>query len=722
MRKIINIKILSLFILLTVLFSGVVVSADTNKPDLNELSDYVYVNDIKELRSASYLFKFDAPKTFAYNFNFMWTDPYEISGIKTPVIELYDKDLNLVKSSDNTDLSIFLNEGTYYIYIYTPNGEDIGYAPFQIKYDYKIIAKIKEPNSSEYKDLTRTGWFSSSSLSGKWDYYAIPANSDVTLGMTVNNLPSGQYDFGYEWYLVKDNKDTLIKKDSTISQKFDSTGDKLYKCKITDKKSSFSFVVYFEMEAEKKLAFTDGTSIDFEFKAFRPSEERVSVLKPIDIVEGQKVFYNFYYYYEYGDYSYGYSIKTTDSVTIRPESKGVCFFHSAYVSGGASVGKDMYYFVFDDGAGEKITCDKKYHISKETNVNEYNQVIYSFTPEKDGVYTFFSSNKTLGDPMVVVFDSDRNVVCYDDDGEYDYWDNPSLFESMGSFDTRMISDCKAEAQLTAGKTYYIAIPIIYRYLDCDFSVSLKGSNSGLSFGDFVERLYVVALNRQSEKEGKDYWCELVGNGTLSGADCARFFLTSPEFKGRNLSDEDFLKVLYSTFFDRNAADDPDGFNFWMNSLKSVGKDTVVEGFINSPEWCNICADYGVRSGAPTAKATKASKNATAFATRLYTECLGREPEEGGLNYWSLGLTNQELTGSQAAHEFFYCQEFNDHNFDNKELLTRMYKTFMGREPDTDGLNYRLNNMNNGMTKDQVFNSFVQSQEFTDICASYAITR
>ena len=248
------------------------------------------------------------------------------------------------------------------------------------------------------------------------------------------------------------------------------------------------------------------------------------------------------------------------------------------------------------------------------------------------------------------------------------------------------------------------------------------AGSELSFGDFVERLYVVALNRQSEKEGKDYWCELVGNGTLTGADCARFFLTSPEFKGRNLSDEEFLKVLYKTFFDRDAKDDPDGFNFWMNSLKSVGKDTVVEGFINSPEWCDICATYGVKSGAPTAKATKASKNATAFATRLYTECLGREPEEGGLKYWSLGLTNLELTGSQAAHEFFYSKEFNDHGFDNKELLTRMYRTFMGREPDTDGLNYWFDNMNKGMTKDQVFNSFVQSQEFTEICASYAIDR
>ncbi|MBO7452622.1 MAG: DUF4214 domain-containing protein, partial [Clostridiales bacterium] len=132
--------------------------------------------------------------------------------------------------------------------------------------------------------------------------------------------------------------------------------------------------------------------------------------------------------------------------------------------------------------------------------------------------------------------------------------------------------------------------------------------------------------------------------------------------------------------------------------------------------------YGVKSGATRAKATIASKNATEFATRLYTECLGRDPEEGGLKFWSLGLTNLELTGKQAAHEFFFSKEFNDFNLDNEGLLTRMYKTFMGREPDDDGMNYWLKEMENGMTKEQVFNEFVKSKEFTEICQKYAIDR
>ncbi|MBO7448821.1 MAG: DUF4214 domain-containing protein [Clostridiales bacterium] len=354
---------------------------------------------------------------------------------------------------------------------------------------------------------------------------------------------------------------------------------------------------------------------------------------------------------------------------------------------------------------------------------EVEQKVFAFTPSKDDTYIFTSDAdiETVELNMGVFDEADNLIASFD---SYKVFNDGSIVDNEIQYklaEGKFTTDMNLSLDLKGGQTYYF----YFMGYDPTHSLKLKvasKSNLGGGFEDFVERLYVVALNRPSEKEGKDYWCELVGNGTLTGADCARFFLTSSEFKGRNLSDEDFLKVLYKTFFDRDAANDPDGFNFWMNSLKSVGKDTVVEGFINSPEWCDICATYGVKSGAPTAKATKASKNAIAFATRLYTECLGREPEEGGLKYWSLGLTNLELTGSQAAHEFFYSKEFNDHNFDNKELITRMYKTFMGREPDTDGLNYWLSNMNNGMTKDQVFNSFVQSQEFTEICAAYAIDR
>ena len=287
----------------------------------------------------------------------------------------------------------------------------------------------------------------------------------------------------------------------------------------------------------------------------------------------------------------------------------------------------------------------------------------------------------------------------------------------------LIDEDKTETETVEAKITFEngATTYTVSFKNSDFNANVQTKTLS-AFGDFVERLYVVALDRPSEPEGKAFWSEHVGNGDLTGAACANEFLLSKEFNDRGLNDEQFLTVLYSVFFDRKASEDPDGFNFWMNSLKVQGRDSVVDCFINSTEWCNVCATYGVKSGATRAKATIASAKAKAFATRLYTECLGRDPEEDGLKFWSLGLTNLELTGSQAAHEFFFCKEFNDHNFDNKELITRMYKTFMGREPDDAGMTFWLDSMSKGMTKQQLFDSFVNSPEFTQICQSYAIDR
>ncbi|MBP5491601.1 MAG: heparinase II/III family protein, partial [Clostridiales bacterium] len=71
-----------------------------------------------------------------------------------------------------------------------------------------------------------------------------------------------------------------------------------------------------------------------------------------------------------------------------------------------------------------------------------------------------------------------------------------------------------------------------------------------SFEEFVERLYTVALGRASEPEGKAYWVEQVVKNGFTGADCARFFmLGAQEFLGRNLTDDEFVEVLYKTYFD-----------------------------------------------------------------------------------------------------------------------------------------------------------------------------
>lgn len=47
---------------------------------------------------------------------------------------------------------------------------------------------------------------------------------------------------------------------------------------------------------------------------------------------------------------------------------------------------------------------------------------------------------------------------------------------------------------------------------------------------------------------------------------------------------------------------------------------------------------------------------------------------------------------------------------------------MGREPDEAGYNAWVGQLNSGVSREEVFNGFAQSQEFTQICAWYGIAR
>ncbi|MBR3057126.1 MAG: DUF4214 domain-containing protein [Clostridiales bacterium] len=246
--------------------------------------------------------------------------------------------------------------------------------------------------------------------------------------------------------------------------------------------------------------------------------------------------------------------------------------------------------------------------------------------------------------------------------------------------------------------------------------------SGSSFSDFIERLYVVALGRASDEPGKDFWIDRVDKEGYTGADCARFFLIdSGEFANRGFSNDQFMDVLYKTFFDREA--DAEGKAYWLGQL-SNGKSraSIVNGFINSKEWCNLCAVYGIKPGASGAVATVPSQSASRFALRLYEQCLMRDAEAKGLSYWSLALTNREVSGSRAARSFFTSEEFENKHLSDEEFIASVYRTYMGREPDLAGRIYWESKLSGSMTREEVLDSFAESKEFTNICKDYGIAR
>ena len=235
--------------------------------------------------------------------------------------------------------------------------------------------------------------------------------------------------------------------------------------------------------------------------------------------------------------------------------------------------------------------------------------------------------------------------------------------------------------------------------------------------DFVSRLYKYVLNRDPEQGGLEFWTDELYTFKQSGAGVAQGFIFSKEFIDRKTSDEEFVTILYKTFFGREP--DDAGFNFWVSSLKDGSNDrqAVANGFIYSLEWANTCAEYGIRSGGTTKPSVKIAPGdlTYAFVERMYTTALKRESDPDGKEFWANELSNFISTGESVGVSFFLSPEMESMNLSNEEFVTRLYKTFMDRDPETEGFNFWVKFLNDGNSREAAVYGFTRSEEFLNKC-------
>lgn len=119
----------------------------------------------------------------------------------------------------------------------------------------------------------------------------------------------------------------------------------------------------------------------------------------------------------------------------------------------------------------------------------------------------------------------------------------------------------------------------------------RDKNVGLT--QFVSRLYTKALGRTYDIDGLNYWCGVVLDGKDSILNVStKGFFHSQEFKNKNLSDGEYIKVLYRTFLGREY--DQEGYEYWLKQLKNgKTRDEVLNGFANSKEFREIMQKYGL---------------------------------------------------------------------------------------------------------------------------------
>jgi len=151
----------------------------------------------------------------------------------------------------------------------------------------------------------------------------------------------------------------------------------------------------------------------------------------------------------------------------------------------------------------------------------------------------------------------------------------------------------------------VSVVLLPQFLYAD---SNSGNNSGNSaVNDFVTRFYKICLDRMPDPEGLQSWTNGLITGSITGADVANGFIFSNELMPKNLSDEDFLTILYRAFFNRQP--DAAGYNSWLNLLRNgANRHYVLAGFINSIEFKALCDSYGINAGSSDSSGSPGSSN------------------------------------------------------------------------------------------------------------------
>ncbi|MBP5729493.1 MAG: DUF4214 domain-containing protein, partial [Clostridia bacterium] len=198
---------------------------------------------------------------------------------------------------------------------------------------------------------------------------------------------------------------------------------------------------------------------------------------------------------------------------------------------------------------------------------------------------------------------------------------------------------------------------------------------------------------------------------------------------------------------------------------------VINGFCASAEFKGICASYGITPGTvkvqalstqadetlsgrnaaqetPVVKKTEnnnvtkveivnaggaANENlgtavqavylneekAKEFISRCYRCILGREAGQSELDSWIGQMLNGSKTPDQIARGFLFSGEFESRNISGEELVRILYRVYLNREADAEGLATWTQKLNEGTSLLELLNTFSRTNEFKAVVKSMA---
>ncbi len=163
-----------------------------------------------------------------------------------------------------------------------------------------------------------------------------------------------------------------------------------------------------------------------------------------------------------------------------------------------------------------------------------------------------------------------------------------------------------------------------------------------------------------------------------------------------LSDEDFVTSLYLILLERQP--DQGGYSYWLSLLQNghISRDGLFDAFINSGEGQAVIANHQAGGDPNLSDET--------FLNILYVEILGRPADPGGITFWLSRMQDpvDPATRSEVLEAFLLSDE---------DFVTFLFVEILQRDPDADGYNFWQAALASGMSRDDVYDAFVNSEEY-----------
>ncbi len=238
--------------------------------------------------------------------------------------------------------------------------------------------------------------------------------------------------------------------------------------------------------------------------------------------------------------------------------------------------------------------------------------------------------------------------------------------------------------------------------------------------DFVIRLYELVLNRKPDEEGLSGWKNQLLNQVETGADVLQGFINSDELRKKNLSNEDYVELLYNVCLGRNS--DEEGKKAWVKCLDSgLSRMYVLRGFAESSEFSEICDGYGIIRGYIDLNAKEdLYPEITQYLYRCYRVFLEREPDIQGLRQWIDAFVVRNEHPDEITKGFVFSRELNDKKLSDEDFVRILYRGLFDREADDKGLSDWLKWLNSGRSRQDVFWGFANSEEFNKLVNSFGL--